>query len=95
MVGSADESDKRTKRLEFAICLLGAAILRDPNDANAYRWRGLAHSFLEQLELALVDFTKASKIDPSNYKHLEEKANGKMKLKDYYGAIDNGKLIAA
>jgi tetratricopeptide (TPR) repeat protein len=81
--------DLSTKHFEAAICLLDMAVKKGDNRGSPYSWRGLAKKSMYQFESALVDYTKAAKLEPSDFKNYEGKAECKAKLKDHYGAIED------
>jgi len=54
------------KEYANAITFWTKAIEMDTNSADAYGWRGLAYSSLNQNEMAIEDYNKAIELDPAN-----------------------------
>lgn len=83
------------KNLRLGIGLLTRAIEISPDKAYPYWWRGIGFKGVKDFSRALMDFTRASKLDPKDFKNFEGKADCKKELKDYYGAIsDYNKAIS-
>jgi tetratricopeptide (TPR) repeat protein len=81
--------EQRTRKFEIATCLFEEAIRRDEKNATGYACRGFVNKSLGFTEKALVDYAKASKLEPGNFKHFQGKADCKMALEDFYGAIED------
>jgi tetratricopeptide (TPR) repeat protein len=75
----------------LAILNFSKAIEIDKKFYEAYAWRGMAYYETEQFNLAKQDFTKVTELTPLfyNLNPFFHRANCKMKLKDFYGAIED------
>jgi uncharacterized protein (TIGR03067 family) len=76
------------KRYDRAVADVSQAIQLNPNDAEAYTWRGLIYQlFPDHNDKALFDFSKAIQLDPkSNYAYAA-RANSYYKLGRYSEAV--------
>jgi tetratricopeptide (TPR) repeat protein len=90
------KEEEKEQMLEIAIVLFNEALERKVDytvhswdEASVYSWRGLAKKFQGKYYSALLDNVKASKLEPDNFKHYESKADCKLKLEDYFGAIQD------
>jgi len=70
-----------------AIRQYSTAIRLDPNYANAYANRGLAHYRKEDYDSAIADFTKAIALAPESGKLRHYRAQAYAQKKDYQAAI--------
>lgn len=77
------------QRLEYAVLIFNETIKRKKDDSYCYFWRGMAKRLQGNFTSALTDFSTASKFEPENFKHYEQKADCKQKLEDFYGAIQD------
>lgn len=63
------------------------AIEIDPNYADAYYNRGIAHRKVGDTQAAIADYTQAIKIDPNDAKVYHNRGIARSALEDYQGAI--------
>ncbi|MCX6233845.1 MAG: tetratricopeptide repeat protein [Bacteroidetes bacterium] len=72
-----------------AIEALGKAIEINPKDADAYFYRGLAKSNMQDYEGAISDYSSAIEIDPKDVKAYFYRGYVKSEMQDYHGAISD------
>jgi tetratricopeptide (TPR) repeat protein len=84
----------RTGDLEGAVKDYGIAIAQNPQDADSYVNRGIAHNELGQNQQAIADYTKALELKPDQVLAYYNRANAHHQLKHYKEAIsDYSKII--
>lgn len=71
-----------------AMQYLDRAIEFNPEDAEAYRNRGWAHTLLREFEEGIVDLNKAIELDAEDYETYQRLASVHMAEEDYQLAID-------
>ena len=70
------------------ILLAEEAIQRKADDPLSYNYRGHAYKSQGDYYKALIDFSKASRLNPDDLFYLKFKGQCKKELKDYIGAIE-------
>jgi len=71
-----------------AMPYLDRAIEKNPEDAEAYRNRGWAHTLQQEFEEGVVDLTKSIEIDPKDYETYQKLAYLHQLEENYQLAID-------
>ncbi len=67
---------------------LDRAIELNPQDAEAYRNRGVAHAMLQEYEEGIADLNKSAELEPSEYKTYERLASVYQAEEDLPASID-------
>ncbi|MBN1883669.1 MAG: tetratricopeptide repeat protein [Deltaproteobacteria bacterium] len=76
-----------------AVVALNAALTLDPNQTDAYLFRGLSFSNLGRYDEALADYNKVLTTDPNNLKALNNRGVVYWKLERYDEAMNDYKTI--
>ena len=76
-------------KIDAALMQFNSAILADPNDAEAYRYRGTAYERKNDYSLALKDLTKAIELNPKDAKAFRNRAVVLGKMRRYGQAISD------
>ena len=80
---------KETKDYKGAIEDFTKAIEKRSSYLNAYYYRGVAKSFLEDDEGAIADFNKAININPKNLDSYFYRGYAKLMISDFNGACED------
>ncbi len=72
-----------------AMQYLDRAIELDPENAEAYRNRGWAHTLLQQFEDGIEDLSKAIELDPEDYETHQRLASVHLSEKEFQKGIDS------
>lgn len=78
-----------------AIIALNEAISIDPTLDRLYGWRGLCYKYKSEWVKALADFTKSLELNPADTLSMKQKAEMKMELSDYRGAVADYNIAIA
>ena len=85
----ASSSPRLSSDLPMVIQQADRAIQANPHDRDAYYQRGMAHTQMQQFQLALADFTQALQIEPTDRQAYFQRGQTRFKLGDAQGAIED------
>ncbi|GHV09170.1 hypothetical protein AGMMS50229_18820 [Campylobacterota bacterium] len=80
---------------EEAIALFTQAIEIDPNNADAYLFRGISYGALGDHPKAIADYTRAIEIDPSDVRAYNKRGESYSELDDYVKEIADWTRVIA